>query len=339
MITSYTRRMKQNQELDSRNPILKGKIVFSIFFFTLFISALGFPQEKTGSPNAYLKRKDAVFLINQSIFLDGSKVKNVELFKKLEQAIKRPLLNQYIPISNGTGFLVSADGYVITAAHVIKRIPVSSKNEWAQWSFFNYISKYLLPGLMTRNDLRLVMREFLRIAAEANVIVALKGSDKKEYAAKIVNQNDNLDLALLKIELPEAREPIPLNQEIAVNTGDQAITIGYPLTFIMDQFLDDFKPTITNGIISALRQDKWGIQHTASVNPGNSGGPLLTLDGDLIGVNVGTLSSANNIYFAIDGKKLIGWLKEIGQTGLLEEKTAPEPAASPNPPDPAQAGQ
>ena len=89
---------------------------------------------------------------------------------------------------------------------------------------------------------------------------------------------------------------------------------------VFSQFLDDFKSSITDGIISAIRDDKWDIQHTAAVNLGNSGGPLLNSQGQLIGINVGKLQEADDIYFAIRSQKLIDWLKSIGKEDILKEQ-------------------
>jgi hypothetical protein len=99
--------------------------------------------------------------------------------------------------------------------------------------------------------------------------------------------------------------------------GNSVYTIGYPLPYILDKFLDDFKPTLTDGIISAIRKDKWDIQHTASINPGNSGGPLLTKNGKLIGVNVGQVTKANSLYFSVISKKIVTWLREIGKGEII----------------------
>ena len=87
--------------------------------------------------------------------------------------------------------------------------------------------------------------------------------------------------------------------------------------------MDDFRPTLTDGIISAIRNDKWDLQHTASINSGNSGGPLFGEDGQLIGINLGSIRNANDIYFSTTARKIHDWLVEIDMADLIvvsEEK-------------------
>ncbi len=298
---------------------LIGKIAFLVAgFFVLFV-CFAFSQETTGANKIFTEKKDSVFLVNQAIFLDESKIGNIELFRRLETAMDKKVLNQYIPLANGTAFLVNKDGYFITAFHVIKYLDANSKYNSATWSFEDWISKNAIPGYLTKAELRAVFREYIRFIKNAPIVISLKSADKKDYVAQVIAQNDNLDLALLKADLDVELTPLIVTDKNEIKVGDSVITIGYPLQFIMDSFLDDFKPTLTNGVISAIREDKWDLQHTASLNGGNSGGPLLNMSGDLLGVNVGLITKANNIYFSTNAKKIITWLKDIGKANILAD--------------------
>jgi hypothetical protein len=292
----------------------------ALILVLLFASISAYAEELSGD-NAYLQKKDSVFLVNQSVFIDAKKISNQELFKKLETAMGRKILDEYIPIVNGTAFLINPDGHLITAMHVVKYVAVDSRSQWALYSFLHYVSKYIIPGYLSQRELNAVCTEFKRvIARSSDITITMKSSaNNKEYVAQVIAQSDALDLALLKITLDEKIAPIALGDSAGIKVGDPVMTIGYPLQSIMDQFLDDFKPTVTNGIVSALRTDKWDIQHTASINSGNSGGPLLTKDGRLVGVNVGSITKANNIYFSTNSNKLRNWLKEIGKSGLVTD--------------------
>jgi V8-like Glu-specific endopeptidase len=294
---------------------MTGGAVMAILILCAAVPA--FSQEATGANKIFTAKKDSIYLVNQSIFLDSKKVGNIELFKKLEAAMDRKVLDQYIPLANGTAFLINGDGHLITAAHVIKYMTAGAKWDAATWSFEEYISKHMIPGTLTRAEVHAIFKEYIRLFKGANVVISLKSTDKKDYLAKVIAQNDNLDLALLKIDLDEKKTPLTVIAAPDTKVGDAVLTIGFPLQFMMDSFLDDFKPTLTNGVISAIRDDKWDLQHTASLNGGNSGGPLLNKDGDMIGVNVGLITKANNIYFSTNSGKLAGWLKEIGKDGLL----------------------
>ena len=141
-------------------------------------------------------------------------------------------------------------------------------------------------------------------------------------SAKLVGVDPSTDLALLKIqEHRRALTPIPLGDSSTVRVGDQVIAIGNP--FGLDR-------TVTAGIVSALQRqilspsnftiDKV-IQTDAAINQGNSGGPLLNADGDVIGVNtqIATAGSAEGnvgIGFAVPVntvKTVVGELLESGR--------------------------
>ncbi|MEG3088041.1 Do family serine endopeptidase [Sphingomonas sp. PB4P5] len=144
--------------------------------------------------------------------------------------------------SLGSGFLISHDGYVVTNAHVIS------------------------PGA--------------RGATVNSIAVTL--SNNKEYVAKVIGQDRESDLALLKIDatnLPFVR----FGDSGGARVGDWVLAIGEPF---------GLGGTVTAGIISAINRvtgqggayDRF-IQTDASINQGNSGGPMFDLSGNVIGVN------------------------------------------------------
>lgn len=124
--------------------------------------------------------------------------------------------------------------------------------------------------------------------------------DGREFDATIIGQDPNTDIAVIKIEgddLPMVR----LGDSDNLRVGDWSIAVGNPL---------DLKGTVTVGVISAmgrvnlriqggapLYQDF--IQTDASINFGNSGGPLTNIEGEVIGVNSAINAQANGIGFAI----------------------------------------
>ncbi|MCK4409263.1 MAG: Do family serine endopeptidase, partial [Candidatus Eisenbacteria sp.] len=125
-------------------------------------------------------------------------------------------------------------------------------------------------------------------------------SDGREFEATVVGQDPNTDIAVIKIEghdLPVLR----LGNSDDLRVGDWAIAVGNPL---------DLEGTVTVGVISAkgradlnirggapLYQDF--IQTDASINFGNSGGPLVSIEGEVIGVNSAVNAQADGIGFAI----------------------------------------
>lgn len=114
--------------------------------------------------------------------------------------------------------------------------------------------------------------------------------DKREFDAGIIGIDQIHDIAKLKIsgnQLPSAK----LGNSNDLIIGEWSIALGNPYGFLMN----DSKPSVSVGVISALnrsfapRQDKQSykamIQTDAAVNPGNSGGPLVNINGEVIGIN------------------------------------------------------
>ncbi|AGF48446.1 serine protease [Candidatus Kinetoplastibacterium oncopeltii TCC290E] len=115
------------------------------------------------------------------------------------------------------------------------------------------------------------------IMDSTEIIVTL--DDGKEFIAKIVGTDDRTDIALLKIESNNTK-PVSIGKVDLIRKGQWVLAIGSP--FGLDS-------TVTAGIVSAIGRDTGYylsfIQADVAVNPGNSGGPLLNLNGEVIGVN------------------------------------------------------
>lgn len=135
------------------------------------------------------------------------------------------------------------------------------------------------------------------------------------YPADVIVNDKGRDLALLKISVPTPRlRHVSIAPTSRVMLGETAIAVGNP------RGLGD---TITVGVVSALGRDaKMSsgvalhnlIQTDASINTGNSGGALLNLDGELIGVIVSLLPSASGIAFAIPGDQVNDLLRRAIRT-------------------------
>jgi serine protease Do len=141
------------------------------------------------------------------------------------------------PRGEGSGFIVSPDGYILTNAHVVD---------------------------------------------EADE-VTVRMTDRREYTAKVVGLDKRSDVAVLKIEgknLPV----VTLGNPDSLRAGEWVIAIGSPF---------GFDNSVTAGIVSAKSRSLPGedsnyvpfIQTDVAVNPGNSGGPLFNLDGEVVGIN------------------------------------------------------
>lgn len=157
-----------------------------------------------------------------------------EFFRRFGQQMPRGGRAQPT-MGEGSGFIVSNDGYILTNAHV-----VSNADE-----------------------------------------VTVKTTDRREYTAKVVGVDEQTDVAVLKIEaknLPTVR----LGDPEKLRPGEWVVAIGSPF---------GFENSVTAGIVSATSRAMPGgnytpfIQTDVAVNPGNSGGPLFNMNGEVIGIN------------------------------------------------------
>ena len=153
--------------------------------------------------------------------------------------------------SLGSGFIISADGYVVTNNHVVSA--GGGQN----------------PGARGVNR-----------AVVESITVTLP--DRREFKAKLIGRDPASDLALLKIE--GANFPfVRFGNSAATRVGDWVVAIGNPF---------GLGSTVTAGIVSAVHRVTAGggagdrfIQTDASINQGNSGGPMFDLNGNVIGIN------------------------------------------------------
>src|SRR5690606_12475023 len=156
-----------------------------------------------------------------------------EFFRRFGQPMPRG--NMPPARGEGSGFIVSADGYILTNAHVVEN------------------------------------------ADE----VTVRTTDRREYTAKVIGSDPSTDIAVIKIDaknLPTVR----IGDPASLRPGQWVIAIGSPF---------GFENSVTAGIVSATSRSMPGsnyapfIQTDVAVNPGNSGGPLFNLQGEVVGIN------------------------------------------------------
>jgi len=147
-----------------------------------------------------------------------------------------------------------------------------------------------------------------------DIIVRVNGD--KEYKAKVIGADPLSDIAILKLDTNDNFVPVEFGNSDKARIGDWVIAIGNPF---------GLGGTVTSGIISArnrsigLSRYEDYIQTDASINSGNSGGPLFDINGDVIGINTAILgrSGSIGIGFAIpsnSAKTVIDQLIEFGET-------------------------
>ena len=152
------------------------------------------------------------------------------------------------------------------------------------------------------------------IEGAEDIVVQVNGD--KEFKAKVIGSDPLSDIAVLQIESKEKFTPVRFGDSDKARIGDWVIAIGNPF---------GFGGTVTSGIISArnrsigLSRYEDYIQTDASINSGNSGGPLFDMNGDVIGINTAILGRSGNvgIGFSIpsnSAKIVIDQLIQFGET-------------------------
>ncbi len=191
-------------------------------------------------------------------------------------------------VGGGSGFIVSADGYVVTNKHVVL-------DEEADYTVFT--------------------------------------NDGKSYPAKVLAKDPLQDLAILKIEQEQIVDsagafvakpfaPVRLGDASTLQIGQSVIAIG--------NALGEFRNTVSVGVISGLGRTITAsgganfvetiedvIQTDAAINKGNSGGPLLNLAGEVIGINTATVLDAQNIGFAVPINKVKRDIEQVRAVGKI----------------------
>lgn len=177
----------------------------------------------------------------------------------IEESIKS-VVTIRTDISQGSGFFVANNGYIITNAHVME-------------------------------------------GAKAATIITYDG---KSHRVQKIGENTGMDISLLKIE-NENYSPLELADSDKIKQGERVIAIGNPLGLSF---------SVTQGIISNVHQKGENglnayVQIDAALNSGNSGGPLINIEGEVIGINNFKISGAESLGFALESNYIKTIINEI----------------------------
>jgi S1-C subfamily serine protease len=141
--------------------------------------------------------------------------------------------------------------------------------------------------------------------------------DGRSFSARVLGDDPDTDLALLRIEDNASFESARLGDSRKLKRGQLVLAIGNPL---------GFDATVTAGVVSALGRSLRSrngrliddvIQTDAALNPGNSGGPLVSSSGEVIGINTAIIQGAQGICFAVASTTANFVLGEIIQHGRV----------------------
>jgi len=223
--------------------------------------------------------------------------------------------------SQGTGFVINPEGYIVTNAHVVSKteeqIESTLLRGLVNWGIKNFPKYYVEAGFdpwpatnADVEDLWAGLRENFEVINLTEEFVVKVGQSiggteliEKGYRAEVrkvspsqwkyVNNEWTIisgkDLAIIKIEGKNYPSMI-LGDSEDMTVGDEIMTIGYPGAVVEHSYLSEssrFDASVTSGIISADRTAEDGspiFQTDASITHGNSGGPAINSDGEVIGV-------------------------------------------------------
>jgi S1-C subfamily serine protease len=179
-------------------------------------------------------------------------------------------------------------------------IPVTLPGFGLGSGFFIHPSGYIMT-----ND------HVVKDAAQIKILT----SSGKDYDVVVVAREPAYDLALLKVTNSPRQDfkVLPLGDSDTIDAGDMVIAVGNPL---------GLGHTVTSGIISQTYRDLSDeadedgrrvdlIQTDTAINPGSSGGPLITLDGSCVGVNTAIIAVAQGIGFAVPSNQVLEFIDNV----------------------------
>lgn len=294
--------------------------------FFIIISTLSFVQaNENGIASIYQSVEKGVVYIEQALYLDSSNSQNIDLYQKIENSCDFKIIDRYITITNGSGFFITSEGHLITNFHVVDisnlakhKIGLLNK---IKKDFINKIPRTIL----SEKEIKFLLHDYEKVIEKSFFEYRAVVKNENCYIASLVDFNSSLDVAVLKIDVSNST-PLILEDSENIKIGNSIMTIGYPMISASVEKCIEYYPTMTMGHISSIKPNTWGLQHTAPTNPGSSGGPLINMEGKVVGINVAIDIKGNNINFSIPSKHLIQWLSSTSLKDLLtknkKDKTA-----------------
>ncbi|MFZ1327761.1 MAG: serine protease [Chitinophagaceae bacterium] len=213
----------------------------------------------------------------------------------------------------GSGFIVTPDGYVITNAHVVDENDNDTKQTFSQQAFQEIMDddvKTLEEAMgrkMTDEEAKALRDanswyfsqtlEVGDIKKEFSVVFGISGDKGKivplTIPARLVTQGDPIpgkDVAILKLTKKHTYPTIRMGDDKALRVGDQVYVLGYPAVATFHPLISEesiSEASLTRGLVSAKKnmKDGWEVLQTdASITHGNSGGPVMNEQGEVVGL-------------------------------------------------------
>ena len=251
---------------------------------------------------------------------------NIEI-PSIEKIIERETITEYVPQTSEEEKIIKMVEEIsssVVSIIVTKDIPVVEVY-YDEFGFPNYrqigVEKQEVgggSGFIVSGDGLILTNKHVVLDAEADFTVLT--NDNQKFSAEVLARDPLQDLAILKIEPENPLSVVKLGDSENLKIGQTVVAIG--------NSLGEFRNTVSVGVVSGLGRDITAaggglvetienvIQTDAAINKGNSGGPLLNLKGEVVGINTATVLEAQNISFAIpvnDAKRDIEQVKTLGK--------------------------
>lgn len=245
-----------------------------------------------------------------------------------------PLIREYAIRLEGQEQIVESEGreFVVTASemntisiveeanHAVVSIAVSRLTLTPEEGLVDR-SQNIGTGFVVGQDGVIITNQHVVSDTSADYIVITQDGD--EFQVLEILRDDLNDIAIIQVDLEERELPVlTLGDSDNLLVGQSVIAIGTPL--------GAYAGSVTTGVVSGLNRSVTAssgwfgatartyenvIQTDAAVNPGNSGGPLINSQGEVIGINFATTAGADNISFAIPINRVVGRLQEYRTYG------------------------
>ena len=230
----------------------------------------------------------------------------------MRYGLKMISLNSRIPILSSSGGIRPLSGMVFSLEHVLWRSSMSRSAFWRESLRVTYLCS------CRRSCFAPERRKTEKGKDMTEITVVL--NDGREFPAKVIGQDPNTDVALLKIDAKNLPF-VKLGNSDNLEVGQWVVAIGNPL---------GLQASLTVGVVSAKGRNNLDlsriedyIQTDAAINRGNSGGPLLNLDSEVVGMNTAIVTNMATggymgIGFAIPSNLLKSVMDELKETGSFK---------------------
>ena len=217
-----------------------------------------------------------------------------------------------VPSTNGSTVGVSYSGVVQQVEDSV--VAITTESVATNYFFRQYVTQGAGSGVVLTADGYIVTNYHVIKGAQQITVTANDGST---YAATLVGTDEDNDIAVLKVDAKDLT-PAILGDSDTLKVGDAVLAIGNPLGTLSG--------TVTDGIVSALERqvtidgnNMTLLQTSAAVNPGNSGGALVTADGKVVGINSAKIAKegVEGMGFAIPINSAKGIIQQLISSGKV----------------------